>query len=427
MKTFLTVLATCAMAVAGDWPRFRGPNGSGISDATAIPTSWTESDYAWKAKLPAAGHSSPVIVGNRLFVTCADKDGGRQIVLGLDAATGKILWQREFPFKPYRQNKDNSFASATPAADSAGVVVTWSTPQQVVLLALDNAGREVWRRDFGPFIAAHGNGSSPIIAGGLVIFDNNQEDPAANPASYKQPDSPKEAGSSFVVAVDRKTGKTRWQLDRTTGLAAYATPCVRDNREVIVCNTKHGITGIDLFTGKVNWEIPVFDRRVVSSPVLHGELVLNGCGSGGAGSGYFAVKAKKAELVYTIEKPVPYVPTALVKDDFLFLWGDNGTVTCADARSGKVIWRERIQGAFYSSPVCAGGCLYNITRSGDVIVIAAADKFQLMARIPLGEPSHASAAIAGGTLYLRTLTQVFAVRRKYRAHRLAKGLLYGTT
>jgi len=413
MKTFIFILLTCATALASDWPRFRGPNGSGISDATNIPATWTDADYHWKIKLPGTGHSSPVIVGNRLFVTCADDATVKRIILCLDAATGKTLWQREFASRKFPKNKDNSNATATPAADANGVIITWNTSDEVVLLALDNDGRELWKRDFGRYIGAHGTAISPIIAGDLIILDNSQEDPAANPIAYKEPDSAKEAGKSFVVAVERKTGKTRWQLDRLTGQSAFSTPCVRNGNEVIVCSTKHGFSGIDLATGKLNWELLAFDRRVVSSPVLHGDIVINGCGGGGAGFRYFAVRAgAKPEIVYQIEKPVPYVPTALVKDGRLFLWGDNGTVLCVRADNGAEIWRDRVQSAFYGSPVWINGRIYNIAKNGDVFVITAGDKFELLARISLGEKSHASPVVANGTLYLRTESHLFALGGK---------------
>lgn len=413
MKTIMFILLSCAVVAASDWPRFRGPNGSGISDATTIPLTWTEPDYLWKITLPGTGHSSPVVVGSRLFVTCADEATAQQIILCIDVATGRILWRRDFPSKPFRHNKDNSYASPTPAADAHGVVVTWTTPEHVILLALDNNGRELWMRDFGPYVGAHGSGNSPILAGSFIVFDNSQEDPAANPAAYTEPNLPKQAGKSFVVAVDRQTGVTRWQLDRLSGQAAYATPCIRHGNEVILCSTKHGFSGIDLASGKVNWEIQAFDRRVVSSPVLHGDLIINGCGGGGAGFRYFAVRPEPAPtLAYRIEKPVPYVPTAVVKNGRLFLWGDAGTVVCADANNGQVLWRERIQGAFYSSPVWVCNRLYNISKSGDVFVIAAADKFELLSRIGVGEKSYATLAVAGETLFLRTTSRLFAVKQR---------------
>lgn len=411
------LLAAAAMSALGDdaanhdtWPRFRGPNGNGISDAATVPATWTENDYNWKIQLPGGGHSSPVIWKNRLFVTCADDATAKRFVLCLDAGSGRTLWQREYPSQSYHQNKDNSYASSTPACDADGVVVTWSDPDHVMLLALNNDGREVWRRDFGPFVGAHGSAVSPIIADDLVILHNDQEDPAANPNAYTRADSPKSAGKSFVVAVDRGTGKTHWQLDRRSGQSSYSTPCVRGG-ELILCSTMHGISGVDLATGRLRWELPgVFDKRCVASPVLANDLVISSCGAGGVGSRVVAVRAGTApEKIYQLEKPVPYVPTALVKGERLFLWGDNGTVSCHKVTNGELIWRERVSGAFYGSPVWIHGRLYNVSKSGDVFVLSAGDSFELLGRIPLGEKCHASPAVAHGALYLRTYSQLFSV------------------
>ena len=146
---------------------------------------------------------------------------------------------------------------------------------------------------------------------------------------------------------------------------------------------------------------------------MHGDIIFQGCGIGGAGTYFTAVKAgAQPKQIYQLEKPVPYVPTALVKDGRLFAWSDAGSVACLDAATGKLIWRDRVQGAFYSSPIWAGGRLYNVGKNGDVFVLSAGDKFELLARIPLGEKSFASPAVANGTLYLRTYTKLFALGGK---------------
>jgi outer membrane protein assembly factor BamB len=411
MKTFLCILFAAATILADDWPRFRGPNGSGIGVAANVPAQWTEKDYNWTVKLPGVGHSCPVIVGNRLFVTCADETANKGVVLCLDAATGKTLWQHAVPVKPHRQNKDNSLATSTPAADERGVVVVWADPDQVLMLALDNTGKEMWRRDLGPLVSQHGFATSPIIESGLVILNNDQDDPSAIPSNKgKAVAAP---GKSFVIALDRATGKTRWQLDRVTKMGTYGTPCLRGN-ELILCSTAEGVVGVDLATGKVNWQLPdVFDKRCVASPALCGDIILQGCGVGGVGTSFSAVKAgSKPEQIYQMEKPVPYVPCPLVKDGKLFAWADAGTVSCLDAATGKIIWRDRVQGAFYSSPVWISGRLYNVAKNGDVFVLGAGDKFELLARVPLGDKCHSSPAVANGALYLRTFTQLFSVGGK---------------
>ncbi|NQT53335.1 PQQ-binding-like beta-propeller repeat protein, partial [bacterium] len=329
LAVLVLLVSPASRAAEGQWPRFRGPNGAGISDATTVPVKWTDKDYNWQVELPGVGHASPVVWGTRLFVTCADPRSALRRVLCVDTADGRIVWQRKYASTPHRMHSYNSYATATPAADSEGVVVTWSTPEQVLLLALDNTGREVWRRDLGPYVGGHGSGSAPIIAGGLVVLANDQEDPKALRSMYG-PNPKMAAGKSFLIAVDRKTGRTRWQVSRRTKLSAYSTPCISpslDGRpEVIFTSTAHGITAVDLATGEVNWEIDgIFRDRCVGSAALAPGLVFASYGSGNRGAALVAArpgsraKGQKPTQAYQVRKDVPLIPTPLVKDGRLFL------------------------------------------------------------------------------------------------------------
>jgi outer membrane protein assembly factor BamB len=407
------------VAAEGEWTRFRGPNGSGISNAAKVPAKWTERDYNWKVKLPGIGYSSPVVWGERIFVTCGEPETAKRLILCLRSADGRVQWQRQYSSRTYAQHRDNCYATATPAVDAEGLLVTWTTPQQVVLLALDLDGGEVWRRDFGPFVANSGSGISPILYDDLVVLANDQDDPSLDPGDQKNPPQP--AGISFLIAVDRKTGQTRWQIERPTSFAAYGTPCVYQaedgRRELIFTNAARGMTGIDPQTGHVNWELnqKLFDRTI-SSPVVAAGLVFAGSGVSFRGTRCVAVRPGSREqgpkVAYEVTQAVPMVPTPLVKDGRLFLWTDDGIVTCLQAASGEVIWRERVGGSFYGSPVWVSGRLYCIAKNGDVVVLAAADKFQLLSRVPLGELSYATPAVAGGVIYLRTQSHLFSLGGK---------------
>jgi len=417
------VVLSGASAAAGQWPRFRGPDGAGVSDAKTIPVKWTDKDYNWKVKLPGVGHSSPVVWGRRIYLICGEGRTGKRTVLCLDTAGGKTLWRRDYASKPFGMHRDNSYASASPAADAEGVVVTWSTPDRVDLIALDADGKDLWRRDLGPYVGIHGSGSSPIIIGDVVVLANEQEDPKALPSVYLGKKALMPAGKSFLIGLDRKTGKTRWQIKRRSSQAAYSTPCVYRGPggrvELIFPSTSHGITSVDPATGKTNWEMPgVFDQRCVGSPVAGAGLVFAGDGWGVRGLHYVAVrpgsqaKGVKPSVAYRLTRPTPLVPTPLVKGNRLFLWGDFGNITCLDVAGGKVIWRNRIRALFYGSPVWVGGRLYCIGRKGNVFVVAASDEFKLLGRIPLGEPSFATPAVSGGVMYLRTRSQLFSLGGK---------------
>ncbi|MBN2476624.1 MAG: PQQ-binding-like beta-propeller repeat protein [Pirellulales bacterium] len=414
-----TLLGFATAAPADQWTRFRGLSGAGAGEAPTIGVPWTDADYNWKVELPGAGHGSPVVWGDRVYLTCGDPQTARRTILCLGAADGRTVWRRDDPSRTYRHHRDNSFATATPAVDAGGVVVTWTTPEEVVLLALDLDGRPRWRRDLGPFVGPHGSGTSPILVGNLVVLANEQEDLKLLAKILGREDPEGAVGRSFLIGVDRNTGETRWQVPRRSALAAYSTPCLRrrdDGRdELIFTSTGHGITAIDPATGKVNWELDdVFTDRCVGSPVAAAGLVIATYGHGTRGERCVAVRPDSTDgqppaLVYDVTRSVPLVPTPLVCDGRLLLWCDDGVVAWRDLTTGEEIWRRRVGGEFYGSPVRVGDRLFCIAKNGDVVVLAASDRFELLARAPLGEPSFATPAVSGGVVYLRTRSHLFSL------------------
>ena len=426
MRAFLSLLLPAVVvaithsAGAEDWTRFRGPNGSGICETSGFPVTWSEGDYNWQIDLPVQGSSSPVLWGNRIFLTGDDTGKGLRSLLCIDANSGRNLWRYDESFEDHYLHRDNDFASATPCVDENGVVFVWSTPEQVLMIALDLDGQEMWRRDLGPYKGLHGSASSPVIADGLVLLANDQMDPKR--FSFYLPDGTNmDPGKSFLIALDRMTGKTRWKVDRKSELAGYATPCIRrvsDRAEAIFTSTVHGITAVDLQSGQISWEIDeLWDNRTVTSPQLHGDLVFASFGQGLSGQRLVAVRPKegggtKGELVYDITKSVPLVPCFIVKDDLLFLWTDSGVVTCLDAETGKMHWRERVDGDFYSSPLWIEGRLYGISKRGEVVVLAAGKTFKELGRVDLGEKTFATPAVADGVMYLRTQSRLFSLGKR---------------
>jgi outer membrane protein assembly factor BamB len=404
---FFACLATLTCArptLAAEWARFRGPNGSGINATAKLPIRWNEKDYNWKVKLPGPGHSSPVVWGDRIFVTCGDEKTGTRTLMCLSAKDGKRLWARTFGGQRHGKHTDNSFASATPAVDERHLYVCWGSPKQYLVVALDHNGKEIWRVDLGPYRSGHGFGASPIVFGDTVVIPDDQDSRGA------------------LYGLHRSNGKTRWKVPRRSK-ATYTTPCVYQPKggpaELIFTNYEHGITSVDPKCGKVNWEADVFHKAhvetAIGSPIIAGDLVIASCGWLGVRQEVIAVRPPprrqkaKAKAVFSIARGVPLCTTPLATDGLLFLWGDRGVITCADAATGKVYWRERVPGSYYSSPVCADGRLYSISREGDVIVVAARKRFKLLARNPVGEGSHSSPAVANGCLYLRTSTHLICV------------------
>lgn len=395
----LGLVGNAISAHAQEWTRFRGPNGSGVSPSRKIPAKWSEADYNWHVKLPGIGHSSPVLWGNKLFLTSAKEDTAERVAMCVDAESGKILWQRHYDSTVHPKHLRNSFASSTPAVDAERVYVCWSAPEEYTLMALDHQGREVWRRNLGPFVSQHSGGTSPIVYQDMVIIGNDQD------------------GISFLAALDAATGEDRWRTERRSAVVAYSTPCIyqpADGPAELIFNSEaHGISGINPLTGQTDWEISVFDKRSVSSPIVAAGLVFGTCGSGGGGNYLVAVRpGPEPQVAYKVTEMAPYVPTPLAKDDLLFTWSDKGVVSCLRAATGEKIWRERVGGNYSGSPVCAGDHLYCIAEDGTVVSLAASEKFQLLARNPLGEDSRSTPAIAGDRMYLRTYSHLVSLGGK---------------
>jgi outer membrane protein assembly factor BamB len=369
-----------------------------------LPLQWTEKNIAWKVKLPGVGHSSPVVWGERIFVTSGDDKTGTRIALCLRTGDGKLVWKRELAGPRHGRHADNSFASASPAADVRQVYFCWASPQDYLIVALDHDGKEAWRVDLGPFKSGHGFGASPIVHEDQLIVADEQD------------------GKSFLVALDTTTSNCRWKIPRRSK-AGFATPCVfrpvGRAAELIFTSWEHGITAIDPRSGKTCWEAEVFSRghleTPIASPIVSKDLVLGTCGWLGVKYETVAVRPYPAAgkgpppTLYRMERTPPLVPTPLVKDDMLFLWNDRGIVTCVNVSTGEKYWSERVPGSYYASPVCAGRGLYGVSREGDVIVLAAAKRFQLLARNPLGEASHSTPAIAGNRMFVRTFSYLLCV------------------
>jgi outer membrane protein assembly factor BamB len=395
-----------------NWTRFRGPNGTGISNDTTIPSTWSDADYAWKVELPGKGHSSPVIWNDKIFLTSAMDDPAQRAVLCLSAVDGKVLWERRFPYVSHKKHLLNSFASPTPAVDEDHVYISWSVPENLELFALTHDGKDAWKLNLGKFVSQHSAGNSPVVYRDMVLLVNEQDD-----AEKVKGDGGGESGVSYLHAFSRKDGRTIWQTPRTSATVTYSSPMVRelpDGTEELIFNSQaHGIGGIDPATGSVKWELKVLDKRSVSSPVTAGGLYFATCGSGGGGNYIAAVKpGPNPELAYKVTEGANYVPTLIGKGNLLFVWSDKGIVSCLDAPTGEVKWRERLGGNFFGSPICVGDRLYAIAADGKVTVLAASEKFEKLHEIELGETCHSTPAVADGKLYLRTESHLYCLQGK---------------
>jgi len=227
-----------------------------------------------------------------------------------------------------------------------------------------------------------------------------------------------------LQALDAATGKTRWQVARRSTKAAFTTPCIFQadggKPQLILSSWAHGVTSLDPRSGKTYWELPVFQFRAVGSPTIAAGLIYASAGVGGVGRQMVAVRpgdtdgTVEAKVAYRVESPFPYVTVPVAKGNLVFLWQDRGIVTCLDGPTGKVHWRERAGGDCFSSPIRVADRIYCPTRNGEMVVLAASDRYEPLARFPLGEKTHSTPAVAEGVMYVRTLSQLAAIGGKNR-------------
>lgn len=405
----ICLLSTAAASRAADdnWPRFRGPSGAGISHQTGLPVKWSGGDYEWKTPLPGIGHSSPCVWGDHLFLTTAVDEGRKRQLLDIDTTSGRIRWAKETASKTHTAHAQNSYASATPATDGKHVFVLFASDEQVLLQAYDFEGTKLWQRDLGAFHQkdgqVHGSGTSPIVFQDTVILANQQD------------------GPSSIVALDAATGDVRWASKRPQlRMTAHSTPLIvrlgERPPQLFFTNSGEGISSLDPATGKLLFTADLMNARCVGSPVVAGNVVLATSGGGGRGKSLAAIPIsgrgtlEKEDAAWSLERNLPYVPTPIAYGGHVYLWGDSGVVVCVKQSTGEEVWTERVGGSYSGSPICIDGKLYCISMDGEVVVIAASPKYELLGRTKLGELCRSTPAVSGGRLFLRGSQHLFCLK-----------------
>ncbi len=356
--------------------------------------------------MPGIGHSSPVVWGDKVFITCADKDTARRIVLCLNSADGSIAWKREYNSFTFHMHVQNSYATSTPAVDDVGVYVTWTTPKEYTLLALSHDGKELWRQNLGEFTSQWGSGTSPVLVNDMVVLTNDQEGP-----------------ESSVAAFDHKTGKQRWIIQRkSTDKTASSSPCL--------FTPKDGVPQL-ILTSKGNG----IERR---RPRDRAETLGNARPFQNADDRLADRRRRPADRHdrrrrqppptfrgQTRPQPIRHAGGRLRADQSARLRHDaalqgrpalhvlrhrHGHLRQAD--TGKKLWTEKPADSFFGSPVCAGDTLWCISHDGELVGISASDHYNLLSKLDLGEGSQATPAVAGGKMYLRTLSHLICIAKK---------------
>jgi outer membrane protein assembly factor BamB len=392
-----------------DWPQLRGPTGQGLARSNNLPTEWSKTkNVAWKQALPGRGWSSPVVAGGRIYLTTSvvvDQDGKKGLslqALCLDAASGRLLWQREV-FHPegpaaLRTHSKNSHASPTPILDGQRLYVHFGH-QGTACLDLD--GKVLWRNTSLSYQPVHGNGGSPIVADGALIFSCDGGD------------------QQFVVALETTSGKVRWKQARLSPAVkkfAFGTPLVITvkGQQQVISPGADTACAYDPRSGKEIWRVRYDGYSVVPRPV-YGEGLVFIC-TGYDSPGFIAVRpdgqgdVTDTHVAWSTRRAAPLTPSPVLVGQELYMISDQGVASCLDAKTGKVHWQERIGGAHSTSPLCAAGKIYFQDEAGTCTVVEASKQFKVISRNPLGERTLASHAVVDDALLIRTEEHLYRIQ-----------------
>lgn len=441
MRRSLIIAVVAALIVTfsgfaeSNWPQFRG-NSAGVCDEKGMPEVWSATEnVAWKISIPGRGWSSPIVWGDKIFLTSVVKDGKYEdatkglyfggerpkpppethhwMVYCLDWNSGKILWQREAHkgVPEGTMHIKNTYASETPVTDGQRLYAYFGN---CGLFCYDLDGKELWQQKWKAFktFAAWGTAASPVLhKERLYIVNDNEE-------------------NSFLVALDAKTGKEIWRVERKES-SNWATPFVWENeqRTEIITSGKNKVRSYDL-DGKLLWELSGMSKIVIPTPFAkHGLLYI--------GSGYvldptrpmFAIRpgasgditlktgeTSNSSIAWCQKTGGPYNPTPIVYGDYLYVLYDRGYLSCFDARTGKVVYdRERINpgaSAFTVSPWAYDNKIFLLSEDGDTFVVEAGPQFKVIGRNQLDEMCMATPATLRGSLLIRTISQLYRIQNK---------------
>jgi len=439
-------LAACSSALcagltvplSAQWPQWRGPDGLGISNDRNVPIEWSvASDGApaknilWTTDIPGRGHSSPIVWGNRVFLTTSIK--GEQVpgrkapvhlgfdrrpgyvhpdstdvdythalrVLAIDTASGRIVWDRTAydGVMADDRHRKNTYASSTMAADGERVYAFF---ESAGLHAYTIDGALAWKKDLGGIIKAGlGPGTSPIVYRDLIILQCDQE----------------MGDGSYIVALDRRTGDEVWRAIRTNR-RSWATPLVihTSARDELIASGAESVIAYDPATGKQLWRAPGTISHPIPSPVATKGLVFMSAGSQSKVA--FAVQPD-GTVAWRYNKGTAYVPSPIAVGDYVYFVTDAGLMTCIDAATGERKYeggRVPVPATFFASPIAFNVVIVLTSEDGDSFVIKAGPVHEVIRTNTVGEPVYASPAVANGTMYIRGERHLFAIRNVESRH-----------
>jgi outer membrane protein assembly factor BamB len=418
IPAFLLVFLCISTQASDQWPQFRGPDGTGHSDARDLPLTWSETEnVVWKTAIHDRGWSSPVIYGRQIWLTSATQDGRKLFGLCIDRDTGKILFDQKLfdVANPQYAHPFNTYASPTPVIEAGRVYLTFGSPGTA---AIDTKTfKVVWQRTDIECNHFRGSGSSPVIFQNLLLMHFDGSD------------------RQFVTALDKRTGRTVWETNRSIDFQdldsngkiaaegdlrkAFSTPqvaMINGRWEMISLGAKAAYS-YDPLTGKELWRVEERAQHSASTrPVLGFGMIF--FPTGFSAGQLLAVRTggngliTDTHIAWRVKRSVSNKPSILLIDDLIYMIGDAGVATCVEAKTGQQVWQQRIGGEYSASPVYADGKIWLFSEDGKTTAIKPGRIFETLAENKLDEGFLASPAIAGKAFFLRTRTHLYRIEKK---------------
>jgi myo-inositol-hexaphosphate 3-phosphohydrolase/outer membrane protein assembly factor BamB len=395
----MTTIFCAGTLNAEDWPGWRGPRGDGISRDITAPLHWSPTEnIAWRTPLPGIGLSSPIVIGNHVFVTAGDPTDETRRVICVDESTGKILWNVQAHQGPAgTMHRLNSTASSTPVSDGKFVFAAFADDKGLYVVAVDFEGKIIWSSNPGTYFSNHGFAASPVLYGEGVIVNGQQD------------------GDAFVCMLHKLDGKELWRFKPKMNLRSFSTPVLTTfvGQDQLVLTGSSQTSGLDPKTGEQIWFADGPSQKFVCTPAVGHGMVYSFGGSpdkhamalrlGGHGD------VLATHLEWRHERSMPYVPSPILVGERLHVINDSGVYTCLDAHTGDILCSNRKLGSVYSSPVSVADRIYFFEDSGTCTIIQDGSDFQVLARNELSETVQTTPAVCHGCLYVRTESNLIRI------------------
>jgi outer membrane protein assembly factor BamB len=400
------------VASAENWPAWRGPEGNGYCRERNLPLTWSATENVrWKVPLPGPGNSTPVIWGDRIFLTQATEKGKNRSLLCLDRNDGRTLWQQAIEYPEREPTHDtNPYCSASPVTDGERVVVSFGSAGWA---CYDFEGKQLWHRDLGPCLHIWGNAASPVLYDRLALLNFGPGE------------------RTFLLAVDKKTGEDVWKVEEPGGkfgdkgpsewVGSWSTPAMATlaGRDELIMSWPSILKSYNPRTGDLLWTCRGLERDqgtsglVYTSPLVSPEVIV---AMGGFNGPSLAVRTSgtgdvtETQRLWRVRSGPQRIGSGVIVGPHIFMVNEPGTFQCLELQTGKELWTERLGKGIWGSLVYADGRLYVTNLEGETLVLAAQPTFEILGRNPLNERTLASIAVSDGALFIRTYQHLWCIQ-----------------